>query len=139
MDILVSLGHREGFAAVGGDEVDLAGGFVFGIRIGIGIAGFLRRTLALGEKGDPAAVGGPLRVGIVSGLRQLNQIANTGAALAVVVIEPKIAAEDFLVPVGALGDDDHRVAVGRNLQRPEIDGVEEFVEREFGLALSHRP
>ena len=72
----------------------------------------------------------------MSGLRQLNQIANTRATFAVVVIEPEIAAEDLLVPVGALGADDDRVAVGRNLQRPEIDGVEELVERELGLVLS---
>jgi hypothetical protein len=72
----------------------------------------------------------------VSRLRQLNQIANR-AALAIVVIKPEVGAEDLLVPVGALGRNDHRVAVRRNLNRGKADGVEELVERELGLALSH--
>ena len=63
------------------------------------------------------------------GLRQLNE----RAAFAIVVIEPEIAAEDLLVPVGALGLDDDRLAVGRKLKRPEIDRVEELVEGKFGL------
>ena len=71
----------------------------------------------------------------MSGLRQLNQIGDGRAALAVVVIEPEVGAEDLLVPVGALGADDDGVAVGRNLNRREVDGVEELVERELGLAL----
>ena len=51
------------------------------------------------------------------------------------MIEPEIAAEDLLVPVGALGADDDGIAVGRNLERGKADGVEEFVEGELGFAL----
>ena len=69
----------------------------------------------------------------MAGLRQLNQ----GAGFAVVVIEPEIFAEDLLVPVGAVGADDDGIAVGRNLERGEADGVEEFVEGEFGFVLGY--
>jgi hypothetical protein len=55
---------------------------------------------------------------------------------AVVTKEPEVAAEDLLVPVGAVGGDDDGVAVRRDLDRPEVDGVEELVEDEFGVALS---
>ena len=137
VDVFFSLGYGEGFAAVGRDEVDLTGGLVFRVRIRICVAALLRGSLALREEGDPAAVRRPLRIGVVSGLRQLNQIANRAAALAVVVIEPEIGAEDLLVPIRALGRDDHRVAVRRNLNRGKADGVEELVERHLGLALSH--
>jgi hypothetical protein len=67
----------------------------------------------------------------VAGLRELNQ----GAGFAVVVVEPEIVAEDLLVPIGALGGDDDGVAVGRDGDGGVIDGVEKFVESEFGFAL----
>ena len=143
VDIFFSLSHRESFAAVGRDEVNLGGGFVFRVRTGVGVririrsgvTTFICGRLAFGEEGDPAAVGRPLGFGVVSRLRQLNQIARSSSAFGVVVIEPEIAAEDLLVPVGALGCDHNRVAVGRNLERREVDRVEELVERELGFAL----
>ena len=49
----------------------------------------------------------------MSGLGQLDE----GSGLAVAMIEPEIAAKDLLVPIGALGADDDRVSVGRNLKR----------------------
>ena len=73
VDVFFSLRHGEGFAAVGRDQIDLAGGFVFRVGIRIGVAAFLGGGLALGEEGDPAAVGRPLRFGVVAGLRQLNR------------------------------------------------------------------
>jgi hypothetical protein len=53
------------------------------------------------------------------------------------VIEPEVAAENLLVPVGTLGADDDRVAVGRNLERGKVNRVEEIVECELGLGLSY--
>src|ERR1019366_771169 len=56
VDIFFSLRDREGFTAGGRDEVDLAGWFVFRVGIRIGVAAFLRGSLALGEEGDPASI-----------------------------------------------------------------------------------
>ena len=102
----------EGFAAAGRDEIDMAD-FVFGV--GIGVVALPCWVLAFREEGDPLAVGGPLGVGVVSGLRERNQ----RAGFAVVLVEPEIGAENLLVPIGAFGDDDHRIAIGR-----EFDGME---------------
>ena len=133
VDLFFALGDSKGFAAAGRDQIDLRG-LAFRIRIRVGVRiGVIAACgqFAFGEKRDPLAVGRPLRLGVVAGLRQLNQ----RAGLAVVAIEPEVLAEDLLVPIGAFGNDDDRMAVGRNLYRREADGVEEFVEREFGFAL----
>ena len=105
MHFLFALGHREGLAAIGRDEIDL-GSFVF--RVGIGIVVFPGGQLALGEECNPSSVGGPLRLGIVAGLGQLNQ----RPCFAIIVIEPEIAAENLLIPVGALGGEDDGISVG---------------------------
>ena len=112
VDVFFSFGDGEGFAAAGRDEIDMAD-FVFGV--GIGVVALPCWVLAFREEGDPLAVGGPLGVGVVSGLRERNQ----RAGFAVVLVEPEIGAENLLVPIGAFGDDDHRIAIGR-----EFDGME---------------
>ena len=104
MDVFFTLSDGEGFAAVGRDQVDLAGAFVFGS--GIGVVGFFGRGFALGEEGDPAAVGRQLRFGVVTGLRELDQRPG------VVAVEPEIGTEDLLIPVGALGGEDDGTSVG---------------------------
>ena len=131
VDVFFSLRHGESFAAVGRDKIQLAWGFVFRIRVGIGVSGLVRCGLALGEEGDPTTIGRPFGIGVVSRLRQLDQ----RAALAVVVIEPEVAAEDLLVPVGALGVDDNEVSVGRNFYLRKVDNVEELVECKLGFVL----
>src|ERR1700757_395928 len=94
VNVFFSFCDWEGFAAVGRDEIDLAD-FVFGI--GIGVVGLPCWVLAFREEGDPLAVGGPLGVGVVSGLRERNQ----RAGFAVVLVEPEIGAENLLVPICA--------------------------------------
>ncbi len=68
MDVLFSFRDRESFAAARGDEIDLAD-FVFRIGVGIGIVALPCCVLSFGEEGDPLAVGRPLGVGVVAGLR----------------------------------------------------------------------
>ena len=58
-----------------------------------------------------------------------------GARFAIVAVEPKVGAEDLLVPVGTLGDDRDGVTVGRDRDRGIAYRVKEFVESEFGLRL----
>ncbi len=53
-----------------------------------------------------------------------------------VAVEPEIGAENLLIPVGAVGGEDYGIAIGREFDAAEADGVEEVVERQFGLALS---
>ena len=129
VDVLFSLRHGESFAAVGRDKIQLAWGFVFRIRVGIGVSALFRCGLALGEEGDPTTIGRPFGIGIVSRLRQLDQ----RAALAVVAIEPEVAAEDLLVPVGALGVDDNEVSVGRDFHPREVDKLKNSSSVSLGL------
>ena len=95
----------------GRDHVELAYFFVAvfvvivsAIVVGVGI--LFGRGFAFGEERDPAAVGRPLGLGVVTGLGELNQ--SVGA------VEPEIIAENFLIPVGALGGDHDGIAVGRD-------------------------
>ena len=63
----------------------------------------------------------------MAGLRELDQ------DLRVIAVEPEIAAEDLLVPIGALGGEDNGVSVGRQFDAAEADGIEEVIERKFRL------
>ena len=75
VDLFFALGDGKGFAAAGRDQVDLRG-LAFRIRIRVGVRiGVIAACgeFAFGEKGDPLAVGRPLRLGVVAGLRQLNR------------------------------------------------------------------
>src|SRR5271155_5098520 len=116
MDFFVTLSQRDRLAAGGRDDVELAHFFVavfIVVVVGVGI--FFGRGFALGEEGDPAAVGRPLGLGVVTGLGELNQRRSAWrCAFRVVAVEPEIGAEDLLVPVGALGRDYDRTAVGRD-------------------------
>jgi len=67
----------------------------------------------------------------VAGLRELDE----RSGLAVVVVEPEIGAEDLLVPVGALGADHDGISIGRQSNGWVADGIEELVERQFGLVV----
>jgi hypothetical protein len=78
MDFFFALRDGEGFAAVGRDQIDLADFVVFVFSLGfiIGALAFVRVVrvffgggFAVGEKRDPAAVRGPLWLGVVAGLR----------------------------------------------------------------------
>ena len=71
MDVFFSLRDGKRFAAVGRDEIELAGGVVFRVGVGI-VAAFIGGSLALGEEGDPASVRRPLGFGVVAGLRELD-------------------------------------------------------------------
>src|SRR5579871_3760078 len=73
VNVFFSLRDLNGFAAVGRNQVELAGGFIFRVGIGVGIVPLPSGLLALREKRDPFAVGRPLRIGVVTGLRQLDQ------------------------------------------------------------------
>src|SRR3954453_7095902 len=113
MYILFALGNRESFAALRRDQINLADVvFIFGIRVGIGLFTLARR-LALGEEGDPFAVLGPLGIGVVAGLRELNQ------SLAVFAVKPEIGAKDLLIPIGAVGGKDDGATVRREFDRTE--------------------
>ncbi len=68
VDVFFSFRDRESFAAVRRDEIDLAD-FVFRVGVGIGVVALLGCVLPFREEGDPLAVGRPLGVGVVSGLR----------------------------------------------------------------------
>ncbi len=78
MDVFIARSDGESLATSGRNQVDLAGvsAFVFtlgitlsvAIGIGVGAVGFLGGRLALGEEGDPAAVGRPFGLGVVAGL-----------------------------------------------------------------------
>src|SRR5580704_18538863 len=81
---------------------------------------------SVGEKCDPAAIGRPLRLAVMTGLGQLRE---SGA----IAIKPEVVTIDILVPIGALGLEYQRVPVGRKPQLGNIDRVEKLVEREFGL------
>ncbi len=130
VNIFFALRDGHGFSASRRDQINLAWSIVF--RCGIGVRLFAGGRLALGEKGDPLAVGRPFGLGIMSRLGKLN-----GRCIGFVcAIEPEIAAEDLLVPIGALGGDDDECAVGRYLDRREADRVEKFVESDFRLALT---
>ena len=121
MDFFLALGQRNCLAAGGRDDVELAYFFVavfVAVVVGVGI--LFGGRFALGEERDPAAVGRPLGLGFVAGLGELNQ--RVGA------VEPEIVAEDFLIPVGALGGDHDGIAVGRNGHGVVAYRVEEFVE-----------
>ena len=82
MDFFLTLSQRDGFAAGGRDDVELAYFFVavFVIVVGIGIRIFSGGGFALGEEGDPAAVGRPLGLGVVTGLGELDQRRSLGDA-----------------------------------------------------------
>jgi hypothetical protein len=54
----------------------------------------------------------------------------------VVAIEPEIGTKDLLIPVGSVGDDDDRIAIGREFNGAEADAVKEVIEGEFWFALS---
>ena len=43
------------------------------VCVGIGVLGFFGGSFALGEEGDPSAVGRPLGLGVVAGLGELDQ------------------------------------------------------------------
>src|SRR5580658_4578275 len=108
MDFFVTLSQGDGLASGRRDDVELAYFFVavFIAVVVVGVGIFFGRGFAFGEEGDPAAIGRPLGLGVVTGLGQLNQ--------RVVAVEPDVVAEDLLVPVGALGDDHYGIAVGRD-------------------------
>ena len=132
VDFFFAGGERNGLAAGGRDQIDLGGlsFIVFGFFLGVVVVGiFFGGGLALGEEGDPAAVGRPFGFGVVAGLRELDE------RFDVVAVEPEVGAEDFLVPVGAVGFDDDGVAVGRKGDVAIAHGVEEFVEGEFGFGV----
>src|SRR5205085_7778835 len=46
----------------------------------------------------------------------------------VLAVEPKILAEDLLVPVGALGANNHGIAVGSEFESGEAHGIEMVVK-----------
>src|SRR5580658_1214595 len=129
MDFFVTLSQGDGLASGRRDDVELAYFFVavFIAVVVVGVGIFFGGGFALGEEGDPAAVGRPLGLGVVTGLGQLNQC--VGA------VEPEIGAEDLLVPVGALGGDHDGIAVGRDGHAVVTYRVEEFVESQLGLAV----
>src|SRR5947209_6329508 len=133
MHFFFAVGERDGFAAGGRDQVDLGGlsfiAFFFLLFVVIRVGIFFGGGFALGEEGDPSAVGRPFRFGVMAGLRELDE------RLGVIAIEPEIGAKDFLVPVGALGFDDDGVTVGGKRHVAKGHRVEEFVEREFGFGL----
>src|SRR6267142_6102151 len=61
----------------------------------------------VGEEGNPASVGRPLRIGIVTGLRQQHQFGRAFAP------KPNIIAIAVALPVRPPGRDQHRLAVRR--------------------------
>ena len=73
MDFFLTLSQGDCFAAGGRDHVELADIFVAVFVVIVGVRVFSRRGFALGEEGDPAAVGRPLGLGVVTGLGELNQ------------------------------------------------------------------
>ncbi len=115
MDFFLAARELNGFAARGRDDVDLRGivfsffftappGFVvFFVRF------FIVGRLAFGQEGDPAAVRGPFGFGVMAGLRELDG----RAAISLDAVEPEIFAKNLPIPVGAVGGDYYRVAVGR--------------------------
>jgi hypothetical protein len=120
VDFLLTLGKRDGLAAGGRDQVDLADlsfivfvFFIFGGFVVVGVGVFFCREFALGEKCDPAAVRRPFGIAIVAGLCELDQRGlDRRIGVRVIAIKPEIFAENFLVPVGAFGGDHYGVAVG---------------------------
>src|ERR1700688_837646 len=129
MHFFLALGDGDRFAAGGRDQVNLAD---FALVVFVVIAGvFFRSSLPLGAKGDPAAIGRALWSGIVTRLRELDQ----RPCLAIVAVQPQVVAENLLIPIGALGSNYDRVSIGRNSNAGIADGIEEFVKREFGLAV----
>ena len=84
MDFFFAVGHGEGFAAVGRDQVEL-GGLVFGIGIGIGILALSRgRTCARRGRRSSGR-----RATIWVRSRGPTALAGSGSLFAVVAIEPE--------------------------------------------------
>src|ERR1700691_5439489 len=121
VNAFIPCGHREGFTSRRRDEIKLR-------RPVTGIVTRIIPVFSLGKKCDPAAIGGPLRRIVVTGLCQLRERA--GAPIA---IEPKVVAIDALAPIRALSLKYERVPVGRKLQVGYIDRIKEFVERQLGF------
>ncbi len=96
MDFFLTLSQRNGLAACGRDQVDLADFFVAVFIVVVGIGILFGRGFALGEEGNPAAVGRPLGLGVVTGLRELNQRGSVWrSAFRVVAVEPEIGRKIF--------------------------------------------
>jgi len=126
MDFLLAQRNRERLADRRWDEINLGGVFSsFGVAV---LFFFLRFPLR--QKGNPTAIGGPLRLGVVTRLRELSQ---SSVTVGIIAIEPEIFAEDALVPVGTKGPNDYRAAVRGDFHVGEADKVKKFVERELGF------
>src|SRR5579863_104405 len=125
MDFFLTTCQLNSFAAMWGNQVYLAG-IVLGVDIGV--VGLPCRGFAFGEESNPLAIWRPFGCGIVTGLCQLDQ---RGA----ISVEPKISAENLLVPISAFSGDDNRRAIRRHFNRWKADGVEKVIESEHGLAL----
>src|SRR6266576_682718 len=56
----------------------------------------------------------------------------------IVTVKPEVGLKNLTVPIGAIGGDDYRVPVGRNLDGVEFDVVEKFVECDSSLVGGER-
>ena len=101
MHFLGSAGDGKSLTTTRINQINLVNPFVFLARIIIGVIRFFSVGFSIGEKRDPASVGRPLRISIVTRLCQLNKRSIvTGAS-----VQPQILAENLPVPIGALGAD----------------------------------
>jgi hypothetical protein len=123
MDFFLAACHRKSLASGRRNQVELDSLVIFVSRIAI----FRRRIFARREKCDPAAIGRPLRMSVVTRLRKLDK----RSALAAVSIKPKIVTVDVLIPIGAVRLDDNGIAIRRNLDCFDLNPVKEFVERKL--------
>ena len=80
MNFFFSVGERDGFAAVGGDQVDLGGFASSLVFFAASLSSESESSLfffgfgfALGEEGDPTAIEGPFGFGVVTRLRELDE------------------------------------------------------------------
>src|SRR5439155_27261356 len=120
MHVVIAAGYGEFLASVDPDHVELCGRFILlfcepsvALTFRVLNRGRLaHRTnrLAVGKKGNPAAIGGPLRVAVVPRTGELNERLSSrgGTALA---INPQVTAITIVLPARPHRLDHHCQAV----------------------------
>src|SRR5271165_3891345 len=123
VNIRVTKADREGLAASGGNYVHLRDcAFDVSLFSMIRNLGLRVSHLSVREESNGVTIGGPLRPTVMAGLGDRNERASVH-----VVIKPEIVSEAVARPIGAHSLNDHILAVWRNLDRTDINEIEEIV------------
>src|SRR4051794_9634171 len=81
------------------------------------------RRAAIRKKRNPLAVGRPFEAAIATGMSEQYR------GSAIFAIDPDIAPEPVIVPVGSPCSDEYGITIWRNLDLSNSDAIKKFVER----------